>query len=431
MPWQSMIADVAGELDPTTGIPAYREVRVTVPRQSGKTTLILVVQVDRCIAWGNGQHCLYAAQDRNNSRAKWEEQGDMLKTTPLRKAFTVRRQTGLERMVWPATASTIAITASGETSGHGQTLDLGVIDEAWAQRDERLAQAYRPAMMTRPFAQVWILSTMGTEESLFLHDRVDDGRARVEAGERSGVAYFEWSAGDDDDPDDPATWWGCMPALGYTVTQEVVQADHDVMDPDEFARAYLNRRTGGGRPVIDTPKWGAATDHHSQPTGLPCFAIDVTPDRAWASIGLAAWRPDRRIHVEVIDHRPGTDWVPSRMAALYAKWRPWPVVVDPAGPAGSLLVDLAALNVATETIGGREYAMACGHFYDAATTDPPTIAHRDQPILNSAVAAGRKRVLGDSWAWARRIGGDISPLVAVTLARYGLVKGGDSEFTIG
>jgi phage terminase large subunit-like protein len=74
MPWQSMVTDVAGEVEPSTGLPAYREVRVTVPRQSGKTTLVLVVEVDRCVAWGPHQHCLYAAQDRNNSRTKWEEQ---------------------------------------------------------------------------------------------------------------------------------------------------------------------------------------------------------------------------------------------------------------------------------------------------------------------------------------------------------------------
>ena len=77
MPWQAQVANVAGELL-TDGRPAFREVRVTVPRQSGKTTLILVVEVDRSLNWGPGQRSLYAAQDRNNSRAKWEEQVDLL-----------------------------------------------------------------------------------------------------------------------------------------------------------------------------------------------------------------------------------------------------------------------------------------------------------------------------------------------------------------
>jgi len=429
MPWQRHVADVAGELLPD-GTPAYREVRVTVPRQSGKTSLILVVEVDRCVAWGRSQRVLYAAQDRNNSRAKWEEQGELLRQTPLRDSFRMRRQTGLERMVWPSTGSTVGITASGESSGHGQTLDLGVIDEAFAQKDERLVQAFRPAMLTRPNAQLWIVSTMGAEESLFLHDRVDDGRARVEADERSGVAFFEWSADDDDDPDEASTWWGCMPALGYTVSEQVIKADHDSLPPDEFARAYLNRRTASGAPVIDAATWQAARDPLSQLSGLPCFAVDVTPDRSHGSIGVAGWRSDGRVHVEVVEHRAGTDWIVERIADLDRKWHPWPVIIDPASPANSLLVDLAALGVRTETVSTRDYCAACAQFYDAVVIESqsaPKLSHLDQPALNLAVGAARKRVVGDAWAWARRRGGDVSPLVAVTLARYGLVKAGDAR----
>ena len=131
MPWQAQVANVAGELL-ADGRPAYREVRVTVPRQSGKTTLILVVEVDRSLNWGQNQRSLYAAQDRNNSRAKWEEQIDLLRQTPLGRLLAVRRQAGAERMLWKGTGSTVGITASGEASGHGQTLDLAVIDEAFA-----------------------------------------------------------------------------------------------------------------------------------------------------------------------------------------------------------------------------------------------------------------------------------------------------------
>jgi hypothetical protein len=429
MPWQRLVADVSGELLPD-GLPAYREVRVTVPRQSGKTSLILVVEVDRCIAWGPAQRVLYAAQDRNNSRAKWEEQGELLTDSPLRQAFRMRKQTGLERMVFPATGSTIGITASGESSGHGQTLDLGVIDEAFAQKDERLVQAFRPAMLTRPTAQLWIVSTMGHEDSFFLHDRVDDGRARVDADERSGVAFFEWSADDDDDADDPATWWRCMPALGYTVTEATIQADHDALPPDEFARAYLNRRAASGVAIISPEQWARACDHGSTLSGIPCFSVDVTPNRAFATIAVAGWRSDGRAHLEVVEHRPGTDWIVERLAELDARWHPWPIIIDPASPAGSLLVDLASLGIRTETISTRDYCAACAQLYDAVVVDDdtePRIVHRDQPVLNIALGSARKRVVGDSWAWARKIGGDVSPLVAVTLARYGLVKTGNAS----
>ena len=427
MAWQARVVNVAGEIDVRTGRPAYREVRLTVPRQSGKTSLLLAVEVDRSLNRGPGQRTLYAAQDRNSSRAKWEEQCDLIKRTPVGSMMKQVRRTGGETMRWPATGSTIGIAASGETSGHGQTLDLGVIDEAFAQRDERLVQAFRPAMMTRKTAQLWIVSTAGDEGSLFLKDRVEDGRARVEAGDDSGVCYFEWSADDGDDPDSEATWWGCMPALGHTVDVDTIRADHDAMPAEEFARAYLNRWTAAGRPVIDAGAWLAAREPASTLSGLPCFAVDVTPDRQFASVGVAGWKSDRRVHIELVEHRPGTDWVVERVRELYRRWHPFPVVVDPASPANSLLVDLAAVGVPTETVGTRDYAAACEQFYDAVMNPVPQLAHRDQPALNLAVSAARKRALGDAWAWARRLGTDVSPLVAVTLARYGLVKAGAGD----
>lgn len=431
MPYQSMIANVALELNPATGLPAYREVRVKVPRQSGKTTMVWAVALDRCTYWGLLQRCLYTAQDRNNSRAKWEEQADFLSLSPLAAMLDVRRQTGQERLIVPATGSQIGITASGETSGHGFYLDLGIVDEAWAQKDERLTQAFSPAMMTRPAAQMWVLSTEGTDESLFLNDRCDDGRARVEAGSTSGVAYFEWSATDDMNADDEATWWACMPALGNTVDIEVVRGDHDRLDPAEFSRAYLNRRAPAGLTVIPTSSWHACRAPSSTLSGVPRFAVDVTPDRAWSSIAAAGWSGPGRVHVEIVDHQPGTEWVVDRVPELCRRWGDEPVTVDPAGPAGSLVTELTAANVRVATTTGRELAAACGQFYDAVVAAPARLAHLDQPVLNAAVLAARKRPLGDAWAWARKAGGDISPLVAVTLARYTLVKSGEGEFRIG
>jgi phage terminase large subunit-like protein len=47
MPWQQDAADVAYEYDPVTGLFRYDEVDITVPRQSGKTTLTLAKKVHR------------------------------------------------------------------------------------------------------------------------------------------------------------------------------------------------------------------------------------------------------------------------------------------------------------------------------------------------------------------------------------------------
>jgi hypothetical protein len=103
-------------------------------------------------------------------------------------------------------------------------------------------------------------------------------------------------------------------------------------------------------------------------------------------------------------------------------------VVDPGGPAGSLIPDLEdeenGLGVEVVQPKARDVANACGQFYDAVTEQ--TLSHLDQAPLATALAGAQKRPLGDAWAWARRgVNVDISPLVAGTLAKWGL--GADVE----
>ena len=421
LPWQRLVMDTALELE-ADGRPAYREVRVTVPRQQGKTGgLLLPVMVHRALGGVDGrpQRILYTAQDRNHAREKWGEQVEELDRSPLHRLYTVRRSNGSERIRW-RTGSTHGITASGEKSGHGFTLDLGVIDEAFAQTDDRLIQSFRPAMVTRPWAQLWIVSTAGTDESVFLRERVEDGRARVEADERTGVCYFEWSAPDDAAIDDPATWRQAMPALGILIDEQTIRADLASMDEGEFARAYLNRWRPGGTPVFALADWVRCLDPMSAANGAPAFGVDVAPDRSHSSIAVAGGRPDGRVHLELIDRRPGTEWIAGRVGELLERHNPTALALDPGGPAGSLVTELTSMPRVPPLllVTGRQYAMACGALFDDVSTG--RVAHRGQPALDDAVVAARRRSAGDAWAWARpEHGTDPSPLIAATLARYG------------
>jgi phage terminase large subunit-like protein len=156
----------------------------------------------------------------------------------------------------------LGLVSGTQTSGHGDNLDLGVIDEAWAQEDGHLEQAMRPAMMTRD-AQLWVVSAAGTEKSAYFKGKVDDGRARAELGVTENGCYIGYSAADDDDPADPATWWRRMPALGVTVSEETVRADFELMDLAEFRRAYLCQWPDVAKPgweVIGQDAWSACAN---------------------------------------------------------------------------------------------------------------------------------------------------------------------------
>jgi hypothetical protein len=221
------------------------------------------------------------------------------------------------------------ITAPGEKSGHSEVLDLAVVDEAWAHEDARLEQGLSPTMITRPQPQLWVVSTAGTHKSAYLRGKVERGRALATGG-RTATAYFEWAAPVGSDPADPQTWRACMPALGHTVTEARIAAEHERLELADFCPAYLNWWPGeipADWLVVSEADWHALADPYSAPVDPVAFAADVTPDRAAAAIAVAGLRADGLEHAEVVDHRPGTSWVVARLIDLAAKWNPCAVVV--------------------------------------------------------------------------------------------------------
>jgi hypothetical protein len=268
------------------------------------------------------------------------------------------------------------------------------------------------------------VSTAGTHRSGYLRGKVDAGRARAAAGGRSAVCYFEWSAVEGSDPADPGTWWSCMPALGHTVQEPTIAHEFERLDLADFCRAYCNwwpSEIPADWQVVDEADWLALADPSSAAVDPVAFAADVTPDRSAAAVAVAGVRPDGLGHVEVVDHRPGTGWVVARLVDLAGKWKPCAIVVDDTGPAGSLVPPLEAAGLEVVRPTTRARAAADSAFYDAVADG--TLRYRPGPhgpALVAAVAGAAKRPLGDSWAWARRgLSVDISPLVAVSLARWG------------
>lgn len=420
MPWQQEVVDVALELHPD-GRPVYRDVGVVVPRQSGKTTLVLGVEIERALFWDEPQHVSYSAQTGADGRKKLVD--DQFPLLERHRAVLgirrFRRQNGLEGIDW-RNGSRLSVMASSIISGHGPTIDLGMKDELFADTDFRRDQALIPAMATRERAQAWNLSTAGTDASVALAKVVQLGRAAVDAGTTSGIAYFEWSAPEGVDPDDENEWLRCMPALGHTISLEVVRHARRTLDEPEFMRAFLNIPTGSvdGR-VIDLNSWDAV-NYGLTSTGKPIispagdlvFAVDCNPERSAASVGCC----DGTGRIELVEYRSGTGWLVERVAALSERWAV-PFAIDPGGPAATFIPDLERAGVKLIEVGGREVAQACGAFYDDVVEG--LVRVNRHPVLDDAVTGARKRTSGDAWAWARRDQTvDVSPLVAVTFASW-------------
>jgi hypothetical protein len=247
---------------------------------------------------------------------------------------------------------------------------------------------------------------------------------------RPGLCYSEWSLPYDDPEAVPAEVATDMdviaevnPSMGLGLSAEVVRNEQESMIPRSFAveRGGVGdwpRTTTEVERKIELVDWRKLIDVESKIAGPLCIAFDVSPERS-ASIAAAGYREDGKVHVEVIDHQPGTRWLGARLAKVAAKHEPVAVVCDARGPAGSLLDALDILGVKVEEAAASEHARGCGQLVDLV--DAGELRHLGSGELEAALVGARTRALGEAWAWARQGSSvDISPLVAVTLAVWGL-----------
>ena len=409
MPWQADVVGVFGErLD---GRPAYRELVLTVPRQSGKTTLILAVMLHRALFYGKPQRIAYTAQTGHDARQKLlDDFVPIIERSPFANLVDrVYRANGDEAIIF-GNGSRIEVLRNSISAGHGRTLDLAIIDEAFADEDDVREQALLPTMATKKDAQIVVVSTAGTERSLYLKRKVDQGRAAADADPGEGIAYFEWSAAADEDPYDREVWSRCMPALGLTVEASAVEHAQQTMTLNEFRRSYLNVWSTASEQMIPQKVWAASCSAKIAPAGALTFAVDVALDRSRGSIAVC----DKDGNIELIENREGVGWIQQRTLELFRRWK-GNVIVDGYGPASSFVDPLRQIGVPIVIYKTSDVVAACALFYDAVLDKAIRVKSDDR--LDKAIGAATRRAVGQQWLFQRNVpDADISPLYAITLA---------------
>lgn len=470
MPWQRHVVDVALELDPDTGELWYEEVVITVPRQSGKTTLIMAILVWRCVMLARSighQTCTYIAQSGKMARRKLEREFAVILRAAKR--FEEIQQSSRQRPTraneWKlsmnnngehilfGTGSYLGIDPPTEDAAHGDVLDMPVIDEAFSREDDLVEQAVDAATVTRWSPQTFIVSTVGNFKSIFLARKVIAGRKAVE-DPTSRTCYMEWSVPETEaDWDKVEVWRRYLPALGHTITERrlLARLDKAKRNPDEvdedgyepgvagFKRGYLNIwpsfpnfGASGVDSELDVDKWEALAvkeSENSDIVGHVVIGVGVAKDGISAAIVLAGRRADGVVQIEVLEKASGTWWIEKRLRDFAEKWNPVVVAWDNGGPARVVSPELNRSAVQGSppaevlALTGREWSAACEAFKRAVEGDPddgedhPRLRHLGDELMKDAVAGCLRRDSGQGWVWDLASSpADITPLIAATAA---------------
>jgi phage terminase large subunit-like protein len=391
------------------------EVGVIVTRQAGKGTILEARQLAGLFRLKERLQ-LHSAHEFKTCFEHFRRVKDLVDNCDLlRRQVKIIRTGAGDQAIELLNGCRLRFIARSRSSGRGFSGDAVYLDEAFQLSDSTMG-ALLPSLSARPNPQIWYTSSAPHADSEVLH-RV---RARGLAGDGPRLFFVEWSCEPDADPSDRENWYRANPALGVRIAEESVEAEFHALAPAEFGRERLGipDQPELEQQVIPADVWAQLIDSASEIASHTCYALDVSPDRRWASFAAAGRRADGRLHVEAPEHRPGTDWVKAYAVELYRKFN-LPIRIDKSGPAASFITPLREAGVEVVEVTSAEASQACGQFIDAALNDG--LRHLNGTSLNSALRGAVLRSNGDAALWGRRVSKtDISALVAVTVAVGGV-----------
>jgi phage terminase large subunit-like protein len=425
-PWQAQVLEDWLARSGRGGKFASLTCGLTVPRQNGKNAILEMRELFGIVQLG--EKFLHTAHEVKTARKaflrlasffentrKWPELAELVKD--------IRRTNGQEAIVL-TNGGSVEFVSRSKGSGRGFTVDVLVCDEAQELSDDAL-EALMPTTSAAPLGNPqWIFT--GTPPGPTANGEVW-ARTRDDAlsGKSSRLAWHEWSCTGSADLDDPLSAAAANPALGGRLQWDVVAGERARFSDEGFARERLGMwDSAGSQRVISTDSWKVlAAANLKDDGGEVAIAIDVSPDRSTATIASAAWTVDDIPYVDVIESRRGeADWGVAKFVELVERHNVRAVVIDAASNANTLIDPLRQFGVTVTVTNARQMSVACGMFYDAVMEHK--VRHLDQPLLNLALAAARKRPIGDGgWGWSRKNSeSDITPVTASTLALWGLLS---------
>lgn len=416
-PWQRHVFDVSlGEVDRRWS--AF-EVGLVVPRQNGKTYLLLI----RCLA---GLLCfgerliLWSSQLGSTNDESFRALQEMVEEHDfLSLRIKGVRKTNGQTMVEFKGGQRVRFICRSENSGRGFSADCVMMDEAY-ELDDGVMGAMLPTLVARPNPQVWYTSSAPKATSHVLW-RV---RNRALTGQDvDRFAFCEWSVDPDAfDASSPESWAEANPSLGYNLRLDGLQAQFNALSRAEFVREFCGvpdpELDGTENRAFDPAAWAACWD--GRPADVVdgrAVGFDVSVDGTFASVVGSGLDKTGLVRLEVIDHGKPGDWLVPLIVAACKKHK-CPVVLDPAGLAGGYLPDLVAADVKVETVKGRDVYQACGRFQRLVKEGQ--VRHLGTGELGSAAATAEMQWSGDAFKWKRRTvdSPDLSPLYAATLAAW-------------
>ena len=240
-----------------------RQALITIPRKNGKTGLSARIALAHlCGPAAEQRGEIYsAAADRKQAALIFDEMKAIIREMPeLQKRIIVRDfNKHLEDI---QTGSVYFALSADANTKHGFSASCVIYDELAQAPNRLLYDVLRTSGGARKEPLMIVISTQSADPQSVMTELVDYG-IRVQNGLRDPNFYpIIYSAPDDADPWNEATWRACNPSLGKFRTLEdlrvqAMQAQRIPAQEAQFRQLYLNQRINTEARLIDMAEWNA------------------------------------------------------------------------------------------------------------------------------------------------------------------------------
>lgn len=392
-PWQRYSLRVMSELN-ADGSYKYKNVLISVPRQSGKTLLCSIILTARSLK-KPGFRAFYTAQTGALARERFFEMTDDVEKSVIGRKVVVRRAAGSSRIDF-FNGSRFQPFVPNAQALHGFTGSLAIYDELFVWDEAQfngLLSGSVPALQTKLDKQHLYVSTQGHAESTALNGMIEKGKLAI-VDPDSDFCFLMWGLADGLDGMDSENW-DFHPSLNVTITKDDIRTAQGTMSKAEFERAYMNRQTLTMESVFDMEQWDRAKHSLPRPQRSQVgIGYEIRADRGKAAI-MAAYRHEDKIVLKVLNNGTGSEWV-QEYIPQYADSRPLAIGVDK-HPQANVITDALRMDYPQMDItqmSAQDFNTACASFKSLIEEDK--IIHDGHLALRDAIAMATTKPYGDA-----------------------------------
>ncbi|WP_228004704.1 terminase [Amycolatopsis sp. YIM 10] len=453
-PWERWLVIHAGELLPD-GRPRFRKVLVIVARQNGKTHVLVVLSLYWLFVLQVGL-VLGTSTNLDYARESWEKAVELVESIEVLDEDVpkggVRRANGEQTLTVLSYADgkrrrcRYKIAASNRKGGRSLTVNRLILDELREHDSWDPWNASYNAMNAVADAQAFGISNKGDARAIVLNAlrreaiEVDEvtGRETLRPDSDPEMGWFEWSAPQGSEPDDPHALAMANPNLGRRVGLGSLLADARRVKREggealaKFLTEILCMDVPNLNPALSREGWEKGKDPASM-DGLRdrlALVLDVSIDEQHATLVTAAVLPDgRRVRVEPVKAWSG----PLAMQQLRAELRPWVRQIKPrrfgwfpSGPAAAVAAEMAVgaqrdgeqwppPGVEVEEIR-KDLPAVCMGF--ASLVKDGDVLNSGDPLLDAQVGGAEKLQRGEGWVFTRRGAGHVDSVYGAAGATH-------------